>query len=153
MLKAARFVLVPTLIAWQVCAAQTASTAQPKGSVSGAVTSAAGEPLKNAKLTLQEQAMGRLSTAQPQAYSASTDAQGNFAFEDLAPGRYVLSSERAGYLRANYTVSSNGPITPLDLTSGQALTGIVIKMTPQALISGTVTDEDGDPYPNARITL
>jgi hypothetical protein len=140
-----------------VCAAQTPSTAPPKGSVSGTVINTAGELLKSATLTLRgqpaPQSAGATGPSLPQAYAASSDAQGKFMFDDLAPGRYTLSSERAGYLRTNYTAGSSGPITVLDLTSGQTLTGIAIKMTPQAVISGKVTDENGEPYPNSRVDL
>jgi hypothetical protein len=151
MLKAALLALISAA----VCCAQAPSTAQQKGSVSGTVASATGEPLKSATLRLQGQPSSGNSgvAAQPLAYSASSDAQGNFTFQDLEPGRYTLSSERAGYLRTTYSTSSNGPVASLDLTSGQTLTGIAIKMTPQALISGRITDEDGEPYPNVRVDL
>jgi hypothetical protein len=138
-----------------VCCAQAPSTAQQKGSVSGTVASAAGEPLKNATLKLQGQPSTGNSGVASQAlvYSASSDAQGGFTFQDLEPGRYTLSSERAGYLRANYSASFNGNNASLDLTSGQSITGIAIKMTPQALISGRITNEDGEPYPNVNVQL
>jgi hypothetical protein len=145
------------LISATVCFAQTPSAAQPKGSISGTVISLAGGPLKNARLTLQAQPgsqnAGRGASSLQQGYAAASDAQGNFMFDDLEPGRYTLSAERAGYLRMVYTASSSGPITVLDLTSGQTLTGISVKMTLQALISGKVTDENGDPYPNIRVNL
>jgi protocatechuate 3,4-dioxygenase beta subunit len=145
------------LISMAVCSAQAPSTAQQKGSISGTVTSLAGEPLKSARLTLQEQPgsqnAARGAPSPQQGYAAASDAQGNFTFDDLEPGHYTLSSERAGYLRIVYTASSSGPTAVLDLTSGQTLTGISIRMTPQALISGRVTDENGDPYPNIRVNL
>ncbi len=154
MLRAACLALISALISATVCPAQTA---QQHGSVSGTVISVAGEPLKSATLTLRgqpgPQPAGAGAPSQPQAYTASSDAVGNFTFEDLTPGRYTLSSEKAGYLRANYTASSSGPITVLDLTTGQTLTGIAIKMTPQAVISGKITDEDGAPYPNVNVQL
>jgi hypothetical protein len=95
MLKAAFLAVISAA----VCHAQTT---QPKGSVSGTVVSTAGEPLKGATLRLQGQPPPNTSTTPPspmQAYAASSDAQGNFTFEDLDPGRYTLSSERIGYLK------------------------------------------------------
>ncbi len=153
MLKAAFLALISAA----VCFAQTPSTAQQRGSISGTVAGVSGEPLKSATLTLRGQPgprnAGAGAPSQPQTYAASSDAQGNFSFDDLEPGRYTLVSERAGYLRASYSGSSNGSIATLDLTTGQSLTGIAIKMTPQALISGKITDEDGEPYPNVQVRL
>jgi hypothetical protein len=152
MLKAAFLALISAA----VCSAQAPSTAQQRGSISGTVAGVSGEPLKSATLTLMGRPgppnPGAGAPSQAQAYAASSDAQGNFTFDDLEPGRYALSSERAGYLRANYTGSSDRPAT-LDLTAGQSLTGIAIKMTPQALISGRITDEDGEPYPSVTVQL
>jgi hypothetical protein len=152
-----RKVFLLALIFASICPAQTLLTAQQHGSLSGTVTGIAGEPLKSATLTLRgqpvTQSAGAGLASLPPAYAASSDAAGNFVFDDLPPGRYNLSSERAGYLRANYTANSNGPISVLDLTSGQTLTGIAIKMTPQAVISGKITDENGDPCPNVNVQL
>src|SRR5580700_3847758 len=121
-----RKVFLLSLILAAICPAQTSSTNQQRGSVSGTVLNLAGEPLKSATLTLRGQpgppSAGGGAPSPPLAYAASSDAVGNFNFGDLEPGRYTLSVERAGYLRANYTTSSNGPITVLDLTSGQTLT-------------------------------
>jgi hypothetical protein len=142
-------VVLLALISTAVCSAQTSSTAQQKGSIAGTVTNSAGEPLKSATLRLQN--TGARGPQQPQVYAASSDAQGNFTFDDLEPGRYTLSSEKAGYLRATYTDSSKS--ATLDLTSGPTLMGIAIRMTPQALISGRITDEDGEPYPNVNVQL
>ena len=36
----------------------------------------------------------------------------------------------------------------MKLEAGQEITGLVIKLTPQAIIFGKVVDEDGDPLPN-----
>ncbi len=68
----------------------------------------------------------------------------------LDPGVYVLCSDKAGYLRTCYNDGSKN--LDLDLTSGQALSGIAVKMTPQAVISGKVTDEYGDPYVQASVS-
>jgi protocatechuate 3,4-dioxygenase beta subunit len=152
MLKSA-FVAVISVV---VCSAQAPSTAQQKGSISGAVASAAGEPLKSATVRLQGAPQGVSAggaASPPPAYATSSDAQGNFVFDDLEPGRYTLFAERAGYLRANYATTSGGFAAPIDLIAAQTLTGIAIKMTPQALISGKVTDEDGEPYPGVRVDL
>ena len=124
-----------------LCAAQ-----QSKGSIAGTVTSTAGEPLKNASVRLQGQ--GSAQMVGPPVYTATSDAQGSFSFDNVDPGRYTLVVQRTGYLPAFAPASGR-----VDLTGGGAVTGITVKMTPQSVISGTITDEDGDPVPNARIQV
>jgi hypothetical protein len=133
MLKAALLALISAA----VCHAQTPSAAQQKGSISGNVTNLAGDPVKGATLTLA-------GAQPPQFVWVASDAQGNFTFDDLEPGRYTLSSGKSGYLRGTYTGSSKSGV--IDLASGETVTGIAIKMTPQSVISGRITDEYGDPY-------
>ena len=43
--------------------------------------------------------------------------------------------------------------TPLTVTAGGALEGIEVRMAPQAVITGTVLDEDGDPLEGVRVML
>jgi hypothetical protein len=87
-------------------------------------------------------------------YTSTTDTDGNFVFEDIDPGRFSLSAERTGYVRTMYgSKGPNLPATPLTLSASQKMTGVLIKMTPQALIAGKVTDEDGDPFPGCIVQL
>jgi hypothetical protein len=153
---ALRTVILASL-ATAVCFAQTPpqqEDAQQKGSITGSVVGAAGEPLKNAALTLNARQPPRNPSAPPapapQPFAASSDAQGNFTFDALNPGVYSLCSEKAGYLRTCYADASQN--FNLDLASGQTLSAIAVKMTPQAVISGRVTDEYGDPYPQALVS-
>jgi protocatechuate 3,4-dioxygenase beta subunit len=127
----------------------TLCLSQKKGSIAGSVVSVAGDPLKNATVTLLPRQPSRTSGApaqqRPQPFSASTDAQGGYTFEDLDAGSYGVCSDKPGYLR-------NCAQHDSDLASGQTLTGVAIRMTPQAVISGKVTDEYGDPFQNTRVT-
>ena len=134
-------------------AAACAAQQQQRGSVSGTVMSAAGEPLKNASVRLQPTG-GRTRPSPatgPQGYATTSDAQGNFHLDDLDASRYMLVVQRAGYLTATYPDSPGA--STIDLRSGAAITGIAIKMTPQAVIAGTVTDEDGDPVPSVFVSV
>lgn len=88
----------------------------------------------------------------PTAYSAQSDAAGNFVIEDVEPGRYTLSADHPGYVRGVYGPRANATTT-LVLTTGQRMTGLSIKLTPEGSISGKITDEDGDPVGRAQVII
>lgn len=116
--------------------------------VQGQVLSLAGAPLKKASIRLQ--AMMQSGQAQtPTSYTAASDAEGKFLFEDVTPGKYYLSAQRTGYINQQYGAKSSGTAgTPLTLDAGQEMKDLVFKLIPQAMIFGRVVDEDGEPLPN-----
>ncbi len=131
---------------------QTPVPEQPQepGSLEGAVLSAAtGEPVKKANLVLMR--------ADPAAgmrmpLLASSDSGGQFGFRDVPPGNYRLTVERAGFVRMAYGArSSMRSGTILSIRPGQKVTGIAFKLTPQAVITGRVMDEDGEPVMNVSV--
>ncbi|HEV8145318.1 MAG TPA: carboxypeptidase regulatory-like domain-containing protein, partial [Bryobacteraceae bacterium] len=150
----------------------TQNTSAPgTGRIEGRVISIAGDPLRKATVRLQ-----MLNTPRPAAapaapatpgmpmqmpmqvtmssYSCTTDNDGGFVFEDVDAARYTLSAERNGFVRATYGAKGqDSQSSQLVLSAGQSMTGVVLKMTPQAMIGGKVTDEDGDPLPNAQVQL
>ncbi len=116
--------------------------------VQGQVLSLAGAPLKKANIRLQ--AMMQSGQAQtPTSYTAASDAEGKFLFEDVTPGKYYLSAQRTGYVNQQYGAKSSGTAgTPLTLDAGQEMKDLVFKLIPQGMIFGRVVDEDGEPLPN-----
>jgi hypothetical protein len=60
------------------------------GTLLGSVTDASGGTVHNGKVTLTEETTGVSHTAQ-------TNESGNFTFPDLAPGRYTVTVEMAGF--------------------------------------------------------
>ncbi len=110
------------------------TAADQKCTIQGsAVSVATGAPLGKTTLTLKSE--NHRSTA-------VGDAQGKFLFEGVEPGEYILSADRYGYLQQG---------TPVTLDAGQHLKDVVLKLTLQGVISGRVTDEDGDPLPSAEV--
>jgi protocatechuate 3,4-dioxygenase beta subunit len=149
--------LIVLLVASQGGSAQQAVE---KARIEGQVTNPAGEPLKKAAVRLQSMFSAPATSApgtpaaMPTSYTSESDAAGNFVFEEIEPGRYTLSAERAGYIRSSYGARTSGsPALPIVLSTGQKLTGISFKLTPQSVISGRITDEDGDPVGRAQIIL
>jgi protocatechuate 3,4-dioxygenase beta subunit len=139
------------LICCATLLAQSPSTGQLSARIEGRVTNLAGEPVAKASVRLRWNSPsqpGRL----PPVYTTSSDPDGNFAFESIDPGMYQLTVERVGYLIVFYAPSAGGPYS-FGVAPGQRLTGVAIKMTPQAVLSGKIQDEDGEPAPAARVRL
>jgi len=83
---------------------------------------------------------------------AVTDAEGRFVFENVPPGNYSLEAEHQGLMESKYGEEAGAPVE-LRIVAGQNLSDLTIKLMPPAVISGRVTDEDGDPWPHAHIDI
>ncbi|HVV46256.1 MAG TPA: carboxypeptidase-like regulatory domain-containing protein [Bryobacteraceae bacterium] len=145
------------------------NSASQQGSIEGHTLSADGQPLRKTNLVLRPLpafnggrgglgvAGGAGAVQMPTPYAATSDAAGKFSFSGLEPGRYTLMAEHTGYLNTQYGTKrtaggaqTGNPI--INLTAGQHLAEINIQLSPQATISGKVTDEDGDPMPRVRVS-
>jgi len=105
-----------------------------------------GEPVRNAVLTLHP------SAGQGASVAAVSDDAGHFLFEDLTPGAYRLSAERAGFLDQEFGArSALSPGTPVELTAGQHITDLEFKLSPHGVIAGKVLDDKGDPVANVDV--
>jgi hypothetical protein len=85
-------------------------------------------------------------------YSTQTASDGEFQFEDVEPGRYMLVAEGAGFMPMEY--GADGPQqvgTPIELKPGQHRKGLVITLAPKRLVCGKVTDEHGNPLPKVSV--
>ncbi len=85
-------------------------------------------------------------------YSVTTDADGHFRMENVVPGRYRLFMEKAGYLEVNGR-GLKADVNVFTVQAGQAVEDLLFRMLPSAIISGRVTDEDGDPMSGVRIIV
>jgi len=146
-------VLAVCLVAAACCAAQTSDKCVIRGQV---VSAATGAPLKKAAVWVEAFSPTRgVNGAPPVSHPPTvTDAEGHFTLANLDPGIYLLSARRNGYLDQGYGAAEPevvGP--PVKLAPGDALNGITLKLTPQSLLYGKVTDEDGDPVPDAEVLV
>lgn len=166
-----RFLLVallssaPTLFAQIVFNGQGPLTTPPTNSkpedrcvLQGRVTNAiSGEPVKKATLRLTRsitQTNVQDGPQSQQGYSTTSGTDGSFEVDNIEPGDYHLSGERGGYLESQYGAKSfNQPGSTISLRPGQQLTNINFALTPQAVISGKVLDQDGDPLENVQVQL
>jgi len=126
--------------------ASAQSTDAPKNArLEGQVLSTAGGPVKNATLQLLGRAVQPGQS--PATYSQSTNNDGKFIFESLPAGTYLLLAQKDGFAR------NTTPPAPLTLSSGQELKDLIVKLTPMGVITGHVTDQDGDPVTSSQVRV
>jgi hypothetical protein len=85
-------------------------------------------------------------------YTAVTDDRAKFVFEAVEPGRYVLEAEHQGYIDGQFG-DTDGRAVEIKLGPAQSLWDINVRLTPQAVISGRVANEDGDLWTHAQVIL
>ena len=137
------------VLAPQVNPASTAiSVAEQKCTISGTALAAdTGQPLRDATVTIR-QAGAQGSSSE----SVATDASGHFAIKNLEPGSYSLNAGHAGYLTMQFGQKDpNGPGRMLTLRPGQTARDISFQLLREAVITGHVYAEDGDPIERAQV--
>jgi protocatechuate 3,4-dioxygenase beta subunit len=146
-----------TLFSVLLCAAGTlAQSAPPSGGGAGharaviegiVVKDPGSEPVKKALIELIAENQNEGGD-----YTAITGANGGFRIENIAPGRYHLFAERTGYLEVDkHRTRTDGRV--VTLTAGQELKDVSIRLQAASVVQGRVTDEDGDPLPNAQVAV
>ena len=127
--------------------AQNAELPQEKCTIGGTVVDAVSEqPLKGAEVRLRStpgvSTPASQSASQPK--SANTDASGQFVFEGVAAGRYLLLASHDGYVASNRdNPSSRGQW--LLVAPGQHVKDVVLRLLPNGFIAGHITNEAGKP--------
>ena len=91
-------------------------------------------------------------TQRSNAASMVTGEDGTFAFAGLRSGKYALTAARRGYLAQSYQ-EHNEFSTAIAVGPELLSEGLTFQLTPQAIITGTVLDEAGEPVRNAQVTL
>jgi protocatechuate 3,4-dioxygenase beta subunit len=131
-----------------------ADAASRTAHMEGQVLTQAGEPLRKATVRLMHYYADRGSNAV--SYTDTTDAAGKFLMEGVLPGRYTLSAERTGFLPQNYGArgaTTGSPGLVLTLAAGQIMKDLNFKLISQGVITGRVTDADGDPMPGVQVSV
>lgn len=153
-MKSLAFWLSASLMAAQFAGAPPQREAQPEVkpedlcTVEGTVVnSRTKEPIRKAQVTLVRM-QGR--NASP--LGAASDEAGKFRISGIEPGQYRLMAERNGFAR-----QFSGPRRPgrtpllLTLTPKQVQKDVIVELTPAGVITGRITDEDGEPMAHVRL--
>jgi hypothetical protein len=136
------------LSAWLLASAQEPAPAAKATSIAGTVVQEPGSlPLKKVlvQVVAEDQKQGGN-------YTASTDADGRFQIESVVPGRYRLFLERTGFVGVNGR-GLKSDVNVVTVQAGQSLEDLLFRMLPTAIISGRITDEDGDPMSEVRVVV
>ena len=82
---------------------------------------------------------------------AITDTNGAFRFEEVPPGRYNISLVRGGQISNGSRLGRGSTRRRIALAAGQHLEDLVFWLPQPGIISGQVTDVEGQALPNARV--
>lgn len=129
-----------------VVASAMQSPSMPGAVVAGIVLDAAtNQPLKKAWVALE--AVGG-TARRAGVMTVLTQADGRFAFQGVAPGQYRLQAGHTGYVTRGWG-QPRGPdaVSLLRVGPDTQLTDLVLRLVPAGVISGRVSDEEGEPMP------
>src|SRR5215472_228522 len=125
------------------------SAAKSSATIEGIVTKDPDrQPVKKALIELIAE-----NQAEAGNYTAVTGPDGAFRIENILPGRYHLFAERTGLLDSDRHHATRTDRRILTLAAGQEVKDLHIRLQAAAIVHGRVTDEDGDPLPNAEVTV
>ncbi len=82
----------------------------------------------------------------------TTGEDGSFSFDGLPQGKYSLSAVRHGYIEQSYEEHDQYS-TAIAVGPGLTSEGLIFKLSAEGIISGTITDEAGEPVRNAQVRL
>jgi protocatechuate 3,4-dioxygenase beta subunit len=92
------------------------------------------------------------SAAPPESRLVITNRDGRFLFRDLPPGSYSADATTSGYTTGAFGRRRlNGPTRPIALGEGERVLDATIRVWKFAAITGTVTDEAGEPMIGAAV--
>lgn len=112
----------------------TAESATPTGTIRGQLVASDGQPFTNANVMVQSL------TGTPAAKPSRPDAEGNFAFEELLPGSYLIIGTAPGYIDES-TALQEYTKWPRHLIGSN----VRLNMIRGGVVTGLVTNAKGEP--------
>ena len=133
-----------------ICTTATPSSGQqpsPGYRISGRVVAArSGVALSRSFVEITEITRGI------ESHTVLTGEDGRFGFDHLPIAKYRLTASKHGFLTEAYEQHDNYS-TAIAVGPGLVSEDLVFELTPGAILSGTVTDDSGDPVRQAQIKL
>jgi hypothetical protein len=129
------------------CLAQAQSGARIEGVV---VDTISGGPVRRAVVQLRLGG-GPSYSIESADYATATGPDGSFRFDRLPAGAYSLSYSRSGYLLPR--ISTGYSSLSITVAEGQVVKGLRYGLIPQAVVSGRVLDDEGDPVEGVPVSL
>jgi hypothetical protein len=81
-----------------------------------------------------------------------TDEQGRFVFRNLPAGRFTIVAARPPYVKTAFGAKRPGrPGTPIDLSTGQRVTGVTMPLALGGVITGVIRNANGEAAPGVRV--
>jgi protocatechuate 3,4-dioxygenase beta subunit len=151
--------IIPMLCCLLLASAQAQlATAPRRGILAGTVTKyGSGEPIRNAEVSITGSAdsatqLSNGDEAASQQVTVVTDANGHFRFPGLAPGEYNVTVRKGGFhgFRAPNSHTWQEYLT-VTVSAGDSTSDLALAMQPGAVVSGKVTDENGEPMANVQV--
>jgi len=122
-------------------AQQPGGAADQKFTITGSVVNeTTGEPIPRAMVTL---------IGSPMRYAFS-DSSGAFLIDTVPPGRYSISAQKPGYFGPQERASARAMQT---VDVGPATDSIIIKLAPESILFGRLTDANGQPVESVSVRL
>jgi hypothetical protein len=129
-----------TIQVWSSPGSPSNPARNEKYSVSGMVINAVtGEPVRKALVQLYSM----------QQRTAFSDGDGRFQFDGILAGRVSLSAQKPGFFGDHEIRGQGQLVIEVDPKSDS----VVLKLTPEAVIEGKVTDATGTPLENVPLSL
>ncbi len=125
--------------------------ADTDGSIAGRIVDGMTQaPLAGATVKLVDQSPD----ASDDVPNVLTGADGRFEFASVRPGTYAVKAAKPGYPVGAFGVRrSSGQEASFRLLAGARVDGLSIALFRRAVISGTITDSQGDPVPGRTVSF
>ena len=132
-----------------IAPAETVKKASLEGVVTNGVTQ---EPLRRANVVLYRTGKNGTNMGPDNvAYSAVTDTAGKFRIENIEPGEYVLNYQKVNFIESQNTIGNS--TRQLKLGAGESVTSLHYALLPQAVVTGRVVDDEGEPVQGVSVML